>query len=192
MLTWIATLTVVAIASVVYFAEADPMAVHTDSNPPNSALMVESGTTTAPVPDQWNYTLVLPAPAPSHRAEYVEPTPTPTLTPVPTPTSAPVAAQALTEAPPRLPVGDIQAMICAYDWPCHEALFVADCESNFDPLAYGFASTEKAQFLGIFQLWNGHFSAGQDWRDAATNIAVAFGVWSGSGWGPWDDRCEPR
>lgn len=80
---------------------------------------------------------------------------------------------------------DIPALICAaeYDWPCDQALAVAWCESRLEPWAY------NAGNYGVFQV-----NAVHAWRvggdlaslfDAATNVRVAYEIWSEVGWSAW-------
>jgi hypothetical protein len=88
---------------------------------------------------------------------------------------------------PALPLS-IEALICAMPWPCGAALAVAWCESRYDP-----AATNGAH-IGVFQLssrWHGwRLGAGESFVDAATNIDVAFQLWSEQGWTPWPN-CRP-
>ncbi len=82
---------------------------------------------------------------------------------------------------------DLASLVCAYDWPCSEALSVAFCESRYLPWA------ENGRYKGLFQV-------GSDWApvfgvtveqllDAETNIWVAYQLWRRSGWQPW--ACSP-
>jgi len=83
---------------------------------------------------------------------------------------------------------DIEAIICSYPWPCHEALAVAWCESRFDPQAIG------GDNYGLFQVNAVH--AGRvrgDLRsllEPHTNTRVAYAIYiDNAGWGPW--ACQP-
>lgn len=77
------------------------------------------------------------------------------------------------------------ALICQYDWDWWTALSVARCESGVDLYAYADSGDSK----GVFQL---HYIHAARWRDywegvydPAWNIAHAYEMWTGSGWGPW-------
>lgn len=83
----------------------DEMAIHEDANPPNAPAYV------------YRASIIIPAPFPSERAAYIEPTQEPTATPMPAPTVAlPVYAQ-----PKLTPAIDVAVAECRqradrYDW----------------------------------------------------------------------------
>jgi hypothetical protein len=79
----------------------------------------------------------------------------------------------------------VPALIALYPWPHQEAEDVAFCESQYRNIQ----NAEGGPFFGPFQMWSGHFHAGEDYWDVPTNVAVAYRVWSSSGWGPWS--CKP-
>lgn len=87
--------------------------------------------------------------------------------------------------------GSVEEIICAYDWPCQEALAVAACESNFDSLA---VSADGGNF-GWFQINAIHRGrvAGDVSRllDPHINAAVAYAIWLdyGGHWTAW--ACRP-
>ena len=92
------------------------------------------------------------------------------------------------------PATDVAALICSMAWPCHEALAVAWCESNHQP---GAISPDGAN-VGLMQINLIHYRrVGAESRaaavgpllDAATNLRVAFAIWSDQGWAPWS--CRP-
>lgn len=117
------------------FVEADPMAIHTDSNPPNRADIANVS----------NVRLIYPAAAPSARATYIPPTPSPTPSPTPTATPAPAGRVTAAASAPD----DIRAIICSYPWPCEEALFVAGAESGMNPDVW---NHQGSGACGLFQL----------------------------------------
>ena len=80
-----------------------------------------------------------------------------------------------------------RSLVAGYAWDLEEALSVIACESG----GLAVQSYTGGPYFGLFQLWEGHFLPGEDWRDGATNIAVAYRVWAASGWDPWDARCQP-
>lgn len=81
----------------------------------------------------------------------------------------------------------IEDMICAtFGDQCAKALSVVQCESGFNPGVVGGAG-ERGLFqihpvhapnLGAYGGWDAMF-------DPAANIAYAYALFSGSGWGPW-------
>ncbi len=80
------------------------------------------------------------------------------------------------------------ALICAYPWPCQQALAVARCESGLQANAY------NAGNYGLFQVnavharrVGGNLAA---LFEPAVNIAVAYAIWADQGWGPW--ACRPN
>ena len=73
-------------------------------------------------------------------------------------------------------------------WPDElipEAMRVVQCESTNRPWVTG----DSSRSLGLFQLWYGHFRAGEDWSDPRVNAAVALRVYQREGWRPW--TCKP-
>lgn len=60
---------------------------------------------------------------------------------------------------------------------------VARCESTMNPMAYSVGQ------YGLFQVaYRYHaerVNAPEDLYDPAINVAVAFSIYSASGWGPW-------
>jgi hypothetical protein len=107
-------------------------------------------------------------------------------------TVPPVTAPPVTIPAPPVPVvefaaGTIQDMICAtFGDQCAKALSVVQCESNFNPNVVGGAGERglfqihpvHANNLGAYGGWDAMF-------DPAANIAYAYALYSGSGWGPW-------
>ena len=99
-------------------------------------------------------------------------------------------------APPPQPVTleGAEAVICAQDWPCQQALSVARCESGPDYIA-GF---NRSWHGGTFQIASLHAwrftKRGWDfWTDALVlerNVAIAYEIWAQQGWRPWS--CRPR
>jgi hypothetical protein len=101
---------------------------------------------------------------------------------------APVyVAEVAPPASPVIPSGGIEDMICsAFGDQCSKALSVAWCESNYNPGVVGGAG-ERGLFqihpvhipnLGPYGGWDAMF-------DPSANIAYAYALYSGSGWGPW-------
>lgn len=109
-------------------------------------------------------------------------------TPVPAPAARPGAR------PVAAPAGGVAAVVCAYPWPCADALGVvygnARCpngESGGNPLAY------NAGNYGLYQI-NAVHAARVDGDlsrlfDVETNVAVAYALWRDQGWAPW--ACRP-
>ena len=106
-------------------------------------------------------------------------------------------------APAHWTAAEVEALICAMDWPCAEALAVVygptppnreapygcpNGESGGNPRAVGGTSR------GLFQI-NGSAHAarvGGDLDalfDPATNVRVAYAIWLDQGWRPWS--CRP-
>lgn len=92
-----------------------------------------------------------------------------------------------TAAPPP-PVGGIEEVVCAYPWPCAEALAVKWCESGdrWDRVGAGVN-------YGGFQINSVHAGRFGEfwtrWADPAYNTMMAFTIWSEQGWRPWG--CRP-
>jgi hypothetical protein len=128
----------------------------------------------------------------------VAPTTTTTVAPTTTttvalPPPATVAApEPVYEQPAAAPVqtapsSDIETLICqTFVNDCGKAIAVAWCESNHNPGVVGGAG-ERGLFqihpvhipnLGPYGGWDAMF-------DPAANIAYAYALYSGSGWGPW-------
>ncbi len=87
------------------------------------------------------------------------------------------------------------ALICAYPWPCQEALGVvygnARCpngESGGNPRAYFEGNYGLFQINGTSHARRVGGNLAALW-DAATNIAVAYAIYADQGWGPW--ACKP-
>lgn len=84
-------------------------------------------------------------------------------------------------------VAGIEALVCAYSWPCAEALSLAWCESRYDAAA---VSPDGANY-GLFQVNVIHRGrVGGDVRallDPVTNVRVAYEIYRDAGysWGPW-------
>ena len=163
---------------VAIFIESDPMAVHTNSNPPNPTAEIHS------------VRIIQSAAAPSARATYVSPTPTPS--PEPTATPAPVGrVYAASETIAEITLPDIRALICSYDWDCPTALSIAHCESRYHP------DSTNGIMLGLFQIsdydpvsgWQGwwrYFGFDSSrYAEPAYNVQLAYLIWQHSGWGPW-------
>ena len=107
--------------------------------------------------------------------------------------TGPVSAPEPTVAP--IPTGaDIRAILCAFSWPCDQALRVAQCESSLQPGAIGNGS------IGVMQIqvyWHvdkvgrvvgrsvGEAEATQLLLDPVVNVAVAYSIWAEQGWRPW-------
>ena len=107
--------------------------------------------------------------------------------------TGPVSAPEPTVAP--IPTGaDIRAILCAFSWPCDQALRVAQCESSLQPGAVGNGS------IGVMQIqvyWHvdkvgrvvgrsvGEAEATQLLLDPVVNVAVAYSIWAEQGWRPW-------
>jgi hypothetical protein len=77
-----------------------------------------------------------------------------------------------------------EALICAYSWPCEQALRVAQCESSMNPRAY------SAGNRGWFQIHgpsHAHRVGGnlEALYDPAVNTRVAHEIWREQGWRPW-------
>lgn len=107
------------------------------------------------------------------------PSPTPVATEVPVPQAVPV------------PASGIERLVCSYDWPCAQALRVMWCESGGEPTAYNPSGAS-----GLFQIMRRYhedkvIALGYTWDQIfipEVNVAVAYKIYSGSGWGLWD--CE--
>lgn len=109
-------------------------------------------------------------------------TPEPTIvdpTPVRTPTP-----QAIGDGgrvfPPE--VARWRSLAAQYDWPVDEVLEVMACESGGDPGA------TNGPYRGLMQIWLDN-ALGQNLYDPATNLAVAYQMWSVDGWAQWE--CKP-
>lgn len=135
--------------------------------------------------------------APSHRAwqrelrtEMDSPT---TWTPTPTPEAvteaAPPEAPPIYVAPVYAP-GSIEAIVCAYDWPCNEALAIVDCETGgkFNADAYN-PSGASGWFQMMMPLWAGLMDG--DPFDPYVNTLAAYRLYvqSGRSWYHWS--CAP-
>jgi len=113
-------------------------------------------------------------PAPTLTPTPILPTPTP-IPPTPTPPPAPApraAAQAASYGGFTYTVEQWRDMVCAYAWPCDEALNVIKHESGGDPNVY---NHEGSGACGLFQLLP------CEGTDPATNIAGAFRKWLDGG-----------
>jgi hypothetical protein len=78
--------------------------------------------------------------------------------------------------------GDIEAMICAYDWPCYQALAVAHCEdTELDPGVVNW----YGPYVGVFQVGLMHGLSVEELQDPAANIGEAYSLWQSQGWRPW-------
>ena len=91
---------------------------------------------------------------------------------------------------------DIKALICSYSWPCHEALQVAECESNFKPHAISPPNRNGTRDYGLMQINNGAWGKrvfGARWDnvlDAKINLDMAWHIYQTAGsWQPW--TCRP-
>lgn len=85
-------------------------------------------------------------------------------------------------APARADMLDVEALICAYDWPCYEALTVAHCEDTLlDPAIVNWAGP----YVGPFQIGPMHGLSVEELQDPATNVAEAYELWRSRGWQPW-------
>lgn len=134
----------------------DEMAIHEDANPPNAPAYV------------YRASIIIPAPFPSERAAYIEPTQEPTVTPMPAPTVAlPVYAQP--KLTPAIDAARMREIVAAAGFPPETqdaALAVAWCESNFNPGAVGAAGE-----LGQFQIHPVHFPYLRETFGPAVDIA---------------------
>jgi len=82
-----------------------------------------------------------------------------------------------------------EPLVCAYPWPCSEALAVIQCESSGDPNA------ENGGSLGLMQI---HYASHWDkvdgpaaLYDPATNIAVGYQLYADYGsWYHWRFSAE--
>lgn len=85
----------------------------------------------------------------------------------------------------------VEATICAYPWPCAEALAVAWCESRHDPSAV----SADGRNWGLMQINLVHLGrvGGNVYAllDAETNVAVAWQIYvdSSYSWRAWS--CKP-
>jgi hypothetical protein len=81
-----------------------------------------------------------------------------------------------------------EALICTYSWPCEQALRVAQCESRWQA-----GALSPGGHIGLFQLAPMHArrigATPSALFDPEINVAVAFHLWSESGWRPW--ACKP-
>lgn len=97
-------------------------------------------------------------------------------------------------APEAPPLDGLEALICAYPWPCAEALAVARCESGIDAAGRlnGTAAVGGSSY-GLFQINAVHAYRWPDfwdeWMDPTKNAEWAFQLWSEQGWNPW--TCRP-
>lgn len=103
--------------------------------------------------------------------------------------AAPRVAPTPVVAAPSHDLRGLRDLICSKPWPCEQAIRVATCESTLRPRAI---SPDGANW-GLFQInrvhagrVGGNLSA---LLDAATNVQVAFAIWSEQGWMPWS--CRP-
>lgn len=92
---------------------------------------------------------------------------------------------------PLPPPVDLPALICAYDWPCQQALVVVYGPSAHCP--HGESGGEDVVspdglYYGPFQLSLDHGTAEQ-LLDPVTNVAIAYDLWRAQGWSPWG--CRP-
>jgi len=126
----------------------------------------------------------------------VPPTTTTTVAPTTTtvaPTTTIVAEpQPIFEQPAAAPVqtapsSDIETLICqTFVNDCAKAVAVAWCESNHNPGVVGGAGER-----GLFQIHPVHipnlepYGGWDAMFDPSANIAYAYALYSGSGWGPW-------
>ncbi len=107
------------------------------------------------------------------------------------PTATPYSeTSSITVEPHSSPTPTLSDRICGYDWPCAEALAVADCESSGEHHAYNAAGP----YIGVFQIdpaLHGGLAGGASLYDASANVRVAFAVYQAAGdWGPWPN-CRP-
>ena len=76
-----------------------------------------------------------------------------------------------------------RGLVCAYGWPCDEALAVLWCESRGDPSAV----SPDGQNIGLFQLnlIHGYYPGPEE------NVAKAYAIWLdyGGHWTAW--ACRP-
>lgn len=179
--------------------ENDPMAVHTDSNPPNAEFA-----------EIHKLTLIVPAAAPSERAIYVPPTPTPSPTPSPVPTATPAPSQRVYAASEEgFSEAEMRALFTEVgfpEWTHERALFITWCESRWrhwehnDTPATGDDSYGLAQINIIGTLLPGRLAIAQSLGypvttaaelgalllDPIANLRVAYVLsGGGTGWGAW-------
>lgn len=122
--------------------------------------------------------------------EQATPTPAPTPEPTPEPTVAPVQVQLAIPEPseiPQLSAEGLKDLICAYPWPCEEALRIKWCESgdSWDEIGkggYGGFQINPVHIARFPDFW-------QSWTDPVKNTSWAYEIWSEQGWKPWG--CRP-
>jgi hypothetical protein len=147
-----------------------------------------------------------PAALPTQEPHSQKPTTTTTSNPPPPTTTTPRHRQippTINEEPTRTTMitttveQDIKALICSYPWPCHEALQVAECESNFKPHAISPPNRNGTRDYGLMQINNGAWGKpvfGARWDnvlDAKTNLQMAWHIYqtANNTWQPW--TCRP-
>lgn len=94
------------------------------------------------------------------------------------------------EAPiEAVPEGELEALICSYDWDCGTALRVAACESTMNP-----GAISPGGDMGLMQVNPVHrgrvADMGYEWEhllDPAVNLEVAWSIYADAGhsWRPW-------
>lgn len=113
----------------------------------------------------------------------------PTATPVAEPTAAPRPDGGVGGAHASAPLVEL---LSRYSWPVAQALRVVQCESGGNAAAY------NAGNYGLFQINAVHVEKVRRVTGSAdlsllfdpdVNAAVAYIIWSDSGWGPW--ACRP-
>jgi hypothetical protein len=84
-------------------------------------------------------------------------------------------------------------LVCAYAWPCDEAVRVVAGPTSACPNGEsgGDFSKSNGPNIGGFEI---NVIAHPQWTvaellDAATNIAAAYSIWRDQGWDPWS--CFP-
>jgi hypothetical protein len=96
------------------------------------------------------------------------------------------------EAPRRAETrAEIEQLICQYDWPCSQAIRVANCESTMRPTV-----VNASGHMGLYQM-NPRYHAWRVGGDASRlliaeeNVRAAHGLWadSGNSWRAWS--CRP-
>lgn len=88
-----------------------------------------------------------------------------------------------------LPSTWVDQVICSYSWDCGTALYVSGCEAGEDRLA---DDNPISGARGTFQIHPIHeglvMEMGYTWEqilEVEPNVAVAYQLYTGSGWTPW-------
>lgn len=137
---FVVTVAMFAFATTMIAEEPDPMAVHTDSNPPNPPPLYVLNVTGI------------------HRTENTPtPEPTPTMTPLPTatPTPQPARVTAQWESAGALSEGEMRGLLSQAgfpEWTHGRALQVFKCESGWNPSAWNPNASTRDDSVGLAQI----------------------------------------